>query len=201
MAYKLTYFNMRGRAECIRMIFAAAGTKYEDNRIASEDWPAVKASTPWGQIPILEVGDKTLAQTITICRYLGHQLKLSGKDSWEAAKCDEYVDAVNDLFNEWVKYFFEKDPDKKIKAHADFKSVPLPKYLSKFNDIQSKVDGPYLIGKDLTWADIFIADKLNRLQETEGPDVLDPYPNLKAFKEAVHAVPNIKAYVSQRPPK
>lgn len=45
------------------------------------------------------MGDKTLAQTITICRYLGREFNLVGKDTWEAAKCDEYVDAINDLFN------------------------------------------------------------------------------------------------------
>lgn len=56
-----------------------------------------------------------------------------------------------------------------------------------------------MIGKDLTWADVFIADKLDRLEQSEGADVLDKYPNLKKFKEAVYAIPNIKAYVEKRP--
>jgi glutathione S-transferase len=43
------------------------------------------------------VGDKTLGQSTTICRYLGRKFKLSGANEWEAAKCDEYVDAINDL--------------------------------------------------------------------------------------------------------
>ncbi len=105
------------------------------------------------------------------------------------------------FFTEWVKYFFEKDADKKAKAHADFQSTALPKYLTKLEAIKGSSGGSYLVGKDLTWADIFIADKLGRLQESEGTDVLDKYPNLKKFKEEVHAIPNIKAYVDQRSEK
>lgn len=41
---KLTYFNVRGRAEVSRMILAQAGVKYEDERIAREDWPALQPS-------------------------------------------------------------------------------------------------------------------------------------------------------------
>lgn len=36
-SYKLTYFNGRGRAELARLIFAAAGVPFEDERIS--DWP------------------------------------------------------------------------------------------------------------------------------------------------------------------
>ena len=39
-SYTLNYFNGRGRAEITRLIFAAAGAQYNDNRIA--DWPATK---------------------------------------------------------------------------------------------------------------------------------------------------------------
>lgn len=39
--YKLTYFNMTGLGEPIRMLFAYGGIKYEDNRIETEDWPAL----------------------------------------------------------------------------------------------------------------------------------------------------------------
>lgn len=38
--YKLTYFNGKGRAEITRLIFAAAGQKYTDERLA--DWPKGK---------------------------------------------------------------------------------------------------------------------------------------------------------------
>ncbi len=42
--YKLTYFNIRARAEIIRLIFAVADEKYEDVRVEEDDtWPAVKA--------------------------------------------------------------------------------------------------------------------------------------------------------------
>jgi len=42
--YKLTYFNGRGRAEIIRLIFAAADEKYEDVRLEREKWAALKPS-------------------------------------------------------------------------------------------------------------------------------------------------------------
>ena len=36
--YKLHYFNARGGAEAIRIIFAQAGVKYEDVRFEGEQW-------------------------------------------------------------------------------------------------------------------------------------------------------------------
>uniref|UniRef100_A0A4W5LIS7 glutathione transferase n=1 Tax=Hucho hucho TaxID=62062 RepID=A0A4W5LIS7_9TELE len=41
-SYKLTYFNMRGRAELPRYIFAYAGIAFEDRRVEWKDWPSIK---------------------------------------------------------------------------------------------------------------------------------------------------------------
>lgn len=41
---KLTYFGLRGRAELSRLILAAAGVPFEDNRITHAEWVAMKPS-------------------------------------------------------------------------------------------------------------------------------------------------------------
>lgn len=40
--YVLTYFNIRGRAEPIRLSFHAAGVEFEDKRLISEEWAVMK---------------------------------------------------------------------------------------------------------------------------------------------------------------
>ena len=42
--YKLTYFQVTGRAEISRLMFAAAGVQYEDHRIKAGEWPTYKPS-------------------------------------------------------------------------------------------------------------------------------------------------------------
>ncbi|XP_021946626.1 glutathione S-transferase 1 [Folsomia candida] len=203
MTYKLKYFNMRGRGEDIRLLFAAAGVKFTDERISNEDWPGVKDGTPWGQLPTLEINSattrQTLAQSVAICRYIARKFSLTGANEWEAAKCDEYVDAVVDLFAEWVKFVFEPDADKKAKAKEAFVKVHMPAKLKKLNMLKNENGGNFLVGKNLTWADIFIADKLERLETSVGPKVLDGYPHLRKLKEAVFNVDKIRAYLAARP--
>ena len=41
---KLTYFNLKGRAELARLILAQAEVEYEDCRIEREEWPELKKS-------------------------------------------------------------------------------------------------------------------------------------------------------------
>ena len=43
-AYKLHYFNLRGRAELARLILNQAGVEFEDIRFERAEWPALKAS-------------------------------------------------------------------------------------------------------------------------------------------------------------
>lgn len=55
--YKLYYFNARGRAELIRLIFATGGQKFEDIRFEMNEWPEYKKKAPLGQAPYLEIID------------------------------------------------------------------------------------------------------------------------------------------------
>jgi len=53
--YKLTYFDITARGEPARLIFAAAGVKFTDNRVKFQDWPALKASKIINEKIVLQV--------------------------------------------------------------------------------------------------------------------------------------------------
>ncbi len=73
--YRLIYFNVKALGELPRYVFHAAGKKFQDVRIDSNDWLNLKKEAPFGQLPILEVhnGNNVLRiaqskQSHVICR-------------------------------------------------------------------------------------------------------------------------------------
>lgn len=43
--FRFHYFNLKALGEPIRLLFAYGGIEYEDVRVESADWPALKSST------------------------------------------------------------------------------------------------------------------------------------------------------------
>jgi hypothetical protein len=41
--YKLTYFNLKGLGEPVRLILTYLGKEFEDVRVERQDWPKLKA--------------------------------------------------------------------------------------------------------------------------------------------------------------
>jgi glutathione S-transferase len=84
---RLIYFDFSGsRGEECRLALHLAGIAFDDVRIARSEWPALKPSTPFGAVPVLELpGKAPLADSNAILVYVGRQSTLHPKDDFEAA--------------------------------------------------------------------------------------------------------------------
>ncbi|KAK6039537.1 glutathione S-transferase protein [Cooperia oncophora] len=74
-------FDGRGVAETARQLFALADQKYEDVRLTREAFAPLKETFPFGQMPVLEVDGKQLAQSLAINRYLARTFGKSAEAS------------------------------------------------------------------------------------------------------------------------
>ena len=198
--YKLYYFNGRGRAESARLIFAAAGEKYEDIRIEREDWPKHKSAMPLGQIPVLEYNGTKLPQSSSISRFLAKQFHLAGKDNLEQAKVDAVVDTINDAVANYVPIHREQDEAKKAEMMKKFVGEDLPKTLQNLETLAKHYGngGPFFVGNGLTWADLLFYDVAQSFLAASG-DALKNFPWLVKNRQEVENQPKIAQYLKDRP--
>ncbi|XP_072038015.1 hematopoietic prostaglandin D synthase-like [Amphiura filiformis] len=202
-SYKLTYFNGRGRGENARMMFAAAGVPYEDNRIEFKDWPQMKASTPLGSLPILEVdGKQKLVESKAINRYMAREFGFYGKDNMESTRIDIVTEIIDDIWLKLVDAMFENDEAKKEEQLNKIFTETAPKKLEFLEQFLGENDEgkSYFVGKSITFADIdFIHAMSYYLLPGKNDNGLDKYPKLKALLERASAHEKIAAWIAERP--
>uniref|UniRef100_A0A914XIX4 glutathione transferase n=1 Tax=Plectus sambesii TaxID=2011161 RepID=A0A914XIX4_9BILA len=202
--YRLVYFNVQGRAEIARLLFHEAGEKFEDHRIEFSEWPAFKPHTPFGQLPVLEYNGKQLAQSGTINRFLAHRFGLAGKTEWEQAQVDEFGGYVSDSLNKLAPWFAEKDPEKKTELYREIKESAIKPLMAKVDHMLEKNGTGWIIGSDLTLADIIIFQAVDMFKHNKafvecGGMNMNHYRRVQALVERVANRPNIKPYLASRP--
>ena len=198
--YKLYYFNGRGRAEVCRLIFAAAGQKFEDIRYEFGEWPSHKAEMPLGQMPVLEFDGVQLTQSLSIARFLAKQFRLAGKDNFEQAKVDAVVDTIFDLNTKVVPIRLEKDEAKKKELAKKFIDEELSKHLQNLDTLGKLYGqgGPYFVGNQLTWADLYFHHTAQTVLDILNGNYLDNYPWLQQNRAKVEKHPKIAEYLKNR---
>jgi len=191
---KLTYFNVCGRAELTRLIFAKSGTAFQDDRIEFADWPAKKASMPMGQVPVLNYKGQELIQSLTIARFAARKCGLIGETEIDEFLADQFVTTLSsDIMSKLLEIFFEKDEEakaEKIEARREPTTLGL-------NVLATMVKGPFVLGEALSYADLALLDFEAWLPRTV-PDIKLP-EKLKAVVLKVEADPQIAAYLAHRP--
>ncbi|XP_046402835.1 glutathione S-transferase-like [Ischnura elegans] len=196
--YKMTYFNVRGLGEPIRYLLVYGGIDFEDKRIGFEQWPAMKSTTPYGKLPLMEIDGEQFHQSAAIARYIAKQLKLTGDDDIESMLCDIVVDTFSDFRSQMTSWFREKDEAIKEKKRGPLINETVPFYMERFEKELEKNNGYFVRGK-LTWADFYVAAVVEVMEDMCKISCLDKYPNIKAHKEKIENIPQIKAYIEKRP--
>ncbi|XP_060066242.1 hematopoietic prostaglandin D synthase-like [Ylistrum balloti] len=199
--YKLTYFDARGVAELVRLTFLAAGVEFEDVRIKSEDWLELKPNTPQGKLPILEVDGETIPQSRAIARYVAREYGLYGETNIDNTMVDVVMGTVQDLEVHILKFYDEKDREKKAALMKPFLAETMPRFLEIFTTMLGEND--WFVAQKLTLADIAVFHVFDYIAEMltdkNKHDIYVSSPSMKKHSDRVRSIPSINAWLDRRP--
>ncbi|CAM9191321.1 unnamed protein product [Scytosiphon promiscuus] len=194
-----------GLAEPVRWALAQSGIEWEDKRINHDDWPALKPTTPYGKLPLLEVDGVVIPQSFAQLRYVGKIGGLYPNDPIEAAVCDAAADAVVDINGPMRGALYEQDPERKAQMCKDLAENIIPTWLANLEKVLESAGGKYFACEQLSIGDIAVVARLNWIKtgSFEGipPSVVDDFPLLSSLMERVMAEPRIAEYMGLKSKK
>ncbi len=200
---KLSYFDFPGgRGEPARLAFTIGGIEFTDHRVPFAEWATVRESAPFHACPFLEADGQVIGQSNAITRYAGQLANLYPEDPWQAALCDEALDAVEDM---WVKLGSTmgiEDPEELKTARQALADGPYPHYLKQLAKRLKQAGGEFFADGRLTVADlqVFVVCRAlmsGKFEHISKEIVNEVAPELVAHVKRVLAVPKIKDYYAQ----
>ena len=197
---RLIYFDAPvSRGEECRLALHLAGIDFEDVRIKGSDWPAMKAQTPYGALPVLELpGRPPLAQSNAILVMIGRQHGLHPTDEFEAARHEGMMQHVEDLRGVVGPTIRMSDAEKKA-ARETIAADYLPAWA---RSAERNIPGePFFGGAKLNVVDLklhmavrwFIGGKVDHIPAT----VFAAFPKLNRVHDAVRDHAGVKAWYAR----
>ena len=212
----LTYFDIMGAAEKVRLAFTIGKIPFTDVRVKFADWPALKPTTPYGQLPILSIDDKEpIAQSDAMLRYAGKLATDNGVPlypSEDLLAIEEAIGFVGDIQKAWsyplymgmspAKFGYDPKADNSEvvkKVRTAFVENDLPHWMSL---LEKKLDGKkFLCGENVTIADCVLFPLLKHM--TSGvvdhvpPSCLDQHKGVQEYMKRFMDIPEVCAWYAK----
>lgn len=162
---KLTYFDIEGRAECVRLALVLSGTDFDDDRVSFSDWPAMKPTTPYGKLPLMSIdGGSARSQSGAMLRWVGSTCSETLYPTCSLFEIEEAIGLIGDMQDSWAPNLFigmrpqnfgypegytktEEGQDLVKKLRTTWVDNELPKWLGYLEDMLEKNGGVWLASK------------------------------------------------------
>jgi prostaglandin-H2 D-isomerase / glutathione transferase len=212
---KLTYFDIEAAAEPVRLALVLSKTPFEDTRVNFGDWPALKPTTPAGQLPIMTIDDgPARTQSKAMLRWVGSTCSETLYPREKLFDVEEAIGYVEDLQRAFApaqamgssatKYghpedFGKTEEGKKLvqSMRESFVNEELPKYLTRMSAMITAHGGKFLVaGENPTIADCVAVPLLRGFTrgfiDYVSPNCLDGYPVIVEYIKAFCALDEVK---------
>lgn len=215
---QLTYFNIEGLAEKIRLALKIGKCDHEDIRINFNEWNDIKKNTPYGQLPMMNIEgiEEPIAQSGAILRYVGKKTNLYPHDDLEALYIDELVSLQEDISSKiGVSIYISMKPEiygypsdlsyddkkliqKSLRENLANEDGDLHKFLNIVNNKLTK--GKFFTGDSPTIADCAFLPLFRQLRSGRLDylpiDILNKYENICRFEDSMMNIPEVKLHYS-----
>ena len=188
---RLVYFEMRGRAEAIRLFLHATATAFEDHRVVTaEEWKRRKPELPFGGLPVLETGGTVLCESHAILRHLGRATSAPIADPLTAANLDAAQDALAESQEDLWRFNWIDDYYDQLESYAN---QTLRRRLERLDAWLARSASEW-IGPTFGHVDCLAFGYLDEV-DAFFPAVLAGFPALSALHARVAARPGIADYL------
>lgn len=198
---ELSYFDFpNGRGEAARLALVVGEVPFTDDRIPAGEWPKYRDQMFFHAVPVLTCDGDNLTQSTTINRFVGKLAGLYPEDPWEAARCDEIMDVIEEMVAKLVSTFgMQGDPEGFKAARTLIAEGPYPFYLERLHTRLIEAGGEYFADDRLTVADLAMAVWIRNLtsgnlDHIPADLVVQVAPLLDEHRKRVLGHPAIQAY-------
>jgi glutathione S-transferase len=197
---RLSYFNLRGRAEAIRLFHYATGTEFDDHRVASAaEWDVSKRALPFGALPIYESDGLRMSQSHAILRHLGRTLSPGTRSEIEFTQLDATQEAFAEAQEDYWRFAWIENYYDHLEKYADETLAPRLRYLLEWFT-RNGAGAAWWVGDALSYVDCVAFVYLDEV-EAFFPAVLEAFSALSDFHFRFTSQPGIADYLvsPQRP--
>lgn len=194
------YFDIRARAEPIRLILEEKAIDYEDRQITEPEWAELRPMTPFGWLPVYREGSLEIWQSHAIYRHLARIHDLYGTTEEERIRCDVVEEAFADLNTLIGKPPWRPDFQRTRQTFIESELSPVLDRLERF--LRTNPAGErFWVGSSLTFVDLIALAHLD-CTGSMFPEAMPGHPALQQFCDGIAQLPRIDAYLhSDRRPQ